>query len=164
MSVDEPFECKDIALQFSVDKEIDEKLTSSELHAAMAEHIDRKNGEHFPGIPPVHVKPIVGIVIKQEAVDLLEHKDPDYIPSNESAQVRGVVADSEDDFPSHSWTRATNKQPKTRSSGNEKPKPILPRLLCELCGNISNSKRQYDSHYESVHLNNTYDCDICGRR
>lgn len=35
-------------------------------------------------------------------------------------------------------------------------------LMCEICGHTTGSKASHDYHYESKHMNVTYECDICG--
>lgn len=37
-------------------------------------------------------------------------------------------------------------------------------FVCEICGRKSNTKSNYEAHYEAKHMNMTYDCDICGER
>lgn len=37
-------------------------------------------------------------------------------------------------------------------------------FVCEICGHTSTAKDVYNAHYESKHMNITYECDICGER
>lgn len=45
-----------------------------------------------------------------------------------------------------------------------KMEPDQSLFVCELCGHTSRSKGVYDNHYERKHMNNTYQCDLCGER
>lgn len=162
---DEPFEsnCDVNELPLARDEEVDTKPSLPELQAAIAE---QHNTPIDFSRSIVEMEPIIDIVIKEESSDVSAHSEADNgEPSLNDAVQAWMDVDSENDFPAHSWIEAADK--KFRSNvikTKKKAKPDPTRAMCELCGIISNNVRQHERHYEAVHMDNTYDCDICGKR
>lgn len=142
-----------------VENEIDTKPELPELQAAIEQH---SSNDEFNNDEPFAVL-IDDADIKHESAD-----DSDNNPTNNNdddfAEEWSTI-DSDDYFPSFSWMQPNDKQSKSKSNEKKKKEKRIPdRFVCEVCGIFSNNKRQHDNHYEALHTNNTYECDICGKR
>lgn len=155
--------------------EIDAKPTPQQLQAAM--NVQENNAFVVNSSSKLQIA-AVNCGINVEALEIIETKhepasaDDSYRTDNayefgDRWADNGAGTDS-DDYPTAFDTPKGKKSNKKKVLKMGQPKvkhePEQMMYVCELCGHTSKSKGVYDNHYESKHMNNTYDCDVCGER
>lgn len=159
-SANEPFgsDCDDDKSQCVMDEREDTKPTLQQLQTAITKQHNFRNNEQLVEIPTTDIKhefPNVSICNKTDDDDAyFDDFDANYI-----------TTDSEDNFPSHSWIVASDTTKSQIKIEVDRPTgKCKTRAMCEICGRTFSSTSHFNVHYEGLHQNNSYYCDICGLR
>lgn len=152
-------------------EEFDTKLALPQLQADTIDHYNGEIDDYIHEEQPIEI----AAIYEQVPVVIVTKNEPDDISYSDSGDpqtgdVEEICPDNDPDYSitSHSSTkRSARKNAKTKQitsiAGKKSAKSAL-NFVCELCGHKAGSKQNHENHVEVNHMNNTYECDICGSK